>query len=271
MAGTPGRSVSAAANARILRELSAAVDSGRPVALATIVDTKRSVPRHRGTKMLVYADGTSTGTVGGGALEAKVREAALATMQRGRAEVVTYDLVDVARGDPGICGGTVEIYLEPYMPPHTVYVVGCGHVGRAVVDLAHWLGFRTIATDDRADLVTTEAVPQADVRFSGSVADLLEAHPVTEDASVIVVTRSAELDAAILPLLASTPARYIGVMGSKRRWQTTRAELETAGLPPERLDAIHVPIGIDLRAETVEEIAVSILAEVIRVNRTTGT
>lgn len=263
--------MSAADNARIMHELATAVDAGKPVALAVIVATRRSVPRHRGTKMLVYPDGTSVGTVGGGELEAKVLEAALGTMRHGHPDVVTYDLVDAARGDPGICGGSVEVYLEPFMPPHTVYVIGCGHVGRAVVDLAHWLGFRTIATDDRADLVTTDAVPQADVRFSGSIPELLAAHPVPEDASIIVVTRSADLDAAILPQLAATPARYIGVMGSKRRWQTTRTELEAAGLARERLDAIHVPIGIDLNAETVEEIAVSILSEVIRVNRTAGT
>jgi xanthine dehydrogenase accessory factor len=263
--------VSAADNARILRELAGAVDAGRPVALATIVDTKRSVPRHRGTKMLVFSDGSSIGTVGGGELEARVRRAALDAMRRGSATLIDYDLVDVARGDPGVCGGSVAIYLEPYMPPHTVYVIGCGHVGRAVVDLAHWLGFRTVAADDRADLVTAEAVPEADVRFAGSVPDLLAAHPVPDDASMIVVTRSAELDAAILPDLVATPARYIGVMGSKRRWRTTRAQLEAAGLAADRLDSIHVPIGIDLNAETVEEIAVSILSEVIRVNRTAGT
>jgi xanthine dehydrogenase accessory factor len=254
-------------NERILHDLNEAVDKGNPVVLATIVATQRSVPRRAGTKMLVFADGKTRGTVGGGEMEAKAIAAALDTLRTHKPTLVEYELVNPEAGDPGICGGSLTLYLEPYMPPHSVYVIGCGHVGRTVVDLAHWLGYRTIAIDDRPDLVSTEAMPNADVRFAGSVEDAVAANPVTEDSSIIVVTRSPEVDIRIIPSLLATPARYIGVMGSRNRWQSTRNQLVADGTPADQLERLHVPIGIEIHAETLEEIAVSIMSEVINVNR----
>ncbi len=254
-------------NEQILRELAAAIEQHRPVALATVISTRRSVPRHAGTKMLVYGDGTTTGTVGGGEMEAKVVTAARETIETGRPRVVEHRLVDPKAGDPGVCGGEATFYLEPFMPPTTVYVIGCGHVGAAVVDLAHWLGYRTVAIDDRPELVTAEALPNADVRFGGDISEALAAHPVPEDAAIVVVTRSPELDARILPDLLATNARYVGVMGSQKRWAQTRNEILSRGVSEEAADRVHVPIGIELHAETLEEIAVSIMSEIIRENR----
>ncbi len=254
-------------NDQIVRELAAAMDQRAPVVLATIVATKRSVPRRAGTKMLVYPDGQTSGTVGGGEMESQVVAAAIETLRTEKPTTVEYELINPTEGDPGICGGELTVYLEPYMPPHTIYVIGCGHVGVAVVDLAHWLGYRTVAIDDRPDLVTPEALPNADVLFAGSVDDAIAAHPVSEDSSIVVVTRSPEIDAQILPSLLNTPARYVGVMGSRKRWASTRDQLVAKGVEKERLDDLHVPIGIELKAETLEEIAVSILSEIIRNNR----
>lgn len=269
MAGNAiGLTMTVADNTLILRELNAAIEADRPVVLATIVATRRSVPRHAGTKMLISADGDTVGTVGGGEMEAKVVAEALDAISKGRSRLLEYELVNPKEGDPGICGGELTLYLEPYMPPHTVYVIGCGHVGRTVVDLAHWLGYRTVAVDDRPDLVSEEAMPNADSRFAGTVSDAIAKHPITENTSVIVVTRSADLDVRILPELLQTPARYFGVMGSRTRWRSTREQLVDAGVTEENLERINVPIGIDLNAETLEEIAVSILSEVIRENRT---
>jgi xanthine dehydrogenase accessory factor len=254
-------------NERILRDLNEAVDKGQPVVLATVVATRRSVPRRAGTKMIVFADGTTRGTVGGGEMEAKAIAAALGTLRSHQPRLVDYELVNPEEGDPGICGGSLTLYLEPYMPPHNVFVIGCGHVGRTVVDLAHWLGYRTVAIDDRPDLVSAEAMPNADVRFAGAVDDALVANPVTEDSSIVVVTRSPEVDIRIIPSLLATPARYIGVMGSRNRWRSTRDQLVADGVTPAQLERIHVPIGIEIHAETLEEIAVSIMSEVINVNR----
>jgi xanthine dehydrogenase accessory factor len=153
------------------------------------------------------------------------------------------------------------------MTPSTVFVIGAGHVGKAVVDLAHWLGYRTVVVDERAEMVTEAAIPLADIRFAGTVADAIAAHPVSETTSVVVVTRSHEIDAQITPLLLETPAGYIGVMGSKRRWEETRRVLAASDVPGGALERIHHPIGLQIGAETVEEIAVSIMAEVVASNR----
>lgn len=247
----------------ILAELADAVDGSQPVVLATIVETARSVPRHAGTKMVVRADGSTIGTIGGGEIESLVRDESLTALKNRRPLLLRYTLEDPETGDPGICGGTMTVYLEPYMTPRTVYVIGAGHVGRSVVDLADWLGYRTVVIDDRADLVTEETMPNADFRFTGSVLDALGEHPVDDSTAVVVVTRSHELDAEIVPILLDTPAPYIGVMGSTRRWETTRGALIDQGVAAQKLERVHVPIGLEIHAETVEEIAVSIMSEII--------
>jgi len=247
----------------LLADLTAAVEAARPVVVATIVATAKSVPRHAGAKMLIYTDGSTSGTVGGGQVEALIRADAITAIEQGSTLLKHYSLEDPERGDPGICGGTMTVSLEPYMPPHTIYVIGCGHVGRAVVDLAHWLGYRTIATDDRPELASVEAMPNADVRLVGSLDEAMAAEAIGEHTSVVVVTRSHEMDVEIVPALLGTPARYIGVMGSKRRWAATRDRLIEGGVDAAAIDRIHVPIGMNIGAETVEEIAVSIMSEVI--------
>ena len=257
-----------AEDARLLDLLREAIDQQTPVTLATVVSTARSVPRRSGTKMLVYSDGSQVGTVGGGAMESRVVEEARQALRTGKTALLSYSLLDPAKGDPGVCGGTADIYLEPYMPAHTVFVIGAGHVGRAVVDLANWLGYRTVVTDDREGRVTDETMPNADVRHYGTVAEALAEHKVTEHTSVVVVSRDVGIDTDAIPQLLGTPARYLGVMGSERRWLTVKKQLLEAGVEESSLERIHVPVGLELHAETVEEIAVSILSEVIKVTRT---
>ncbi len=254
---------------RVLRELTAAVAAGTPTVLATIIATKRSVPRHAGTKMLVFGDGRLVGTVGGGAMESRVIDEALAVLDAGTTKMLNYELIDPARGDPGLCGGEVQIYLEPYMPPPTVLVVGAGHVGRAVVDLSHWLGYRTVIVDDRDERLTEGDMPNADVRLKGPVTDALAGYEMTAETSVVIVSRDVDIDVDAITHLIELPLRYLGVMGSSRRWKTVRDRLVESGIAEAALGRIDVPIGIDLGAETVEEIAVSILGEVIRAQRGT--
>jgi xanthine dehydrogenase accessory factor len=218
--------------------------------------------------MLVYGDGSLSGTVGGGEMESRVIDTARNVLQTRRTQLLTYELLEPDRGDPGVCGGELQIYLEAYMPPPTIFVIGAGHVGKAVVSLANWLGYRTVVTDDREDRLTPDGMGDADARLPGSLAEALEAHPITADTSVVVVSREVDIDVAAIPLLLDTPARYIGVMGSARRWATVRDRLLETDMTPADLERIHVPIGIELGAETVEEIAVSILSEIIRTTRT---
>jgi xanthine dehydrogenase accessory factor len=254
-------------DAAVVLDLAAAVRRGEPVVLATVVETDRSVPRRPGSKMLVYPDGRTSGTIGGGAMEARVVADAVAALDDARPRLVRFDLVDPDRGDPGVCGGSVQLYLEPYLSRPTVFVVGCGHIGRAVVELAHWLGFRLVATDDRAELVTAEHLPHADVLLPGPLDDALRAHPITDQTHVVVVTRSMAVDVANVPKLLATPARSIGVMGSRRRWHETVRELRDRGVAEDALARVTSPIGIELGAETPREIAVSILAEIVAQRR----
>lgn len=254
-------------NLLILQALLAAQKAGEPVVLATVIKSRGSVPRHAGTKMLVYADGRIKGTIGGGEMEARVVTAAQECLHTGQTCVVPYALVDPQRGDPGVCGGEVEIYLEPYQPPPTVFVIGCGHVGRAVAALAHWLGYRVVVNDDRADLATLENIPDADLYLPGDIDQALAQFKVTSNTFIVLVTRNVLVDRQILPRLARTPAPYIGVMGSRRRWAETRRLLEADGLSAAELARIHSPLGLELNAESPAEIAVSVLAEIIMLRR----
>ncbi|MDJ0752738.1 MAG: XdhC family protein [Ardenticatenaceae bacterium] len=251
----------------IMQELMAAQGAGEPLVLATIVKARGSVPRHIGTKMLIYGDGRSSGTIGGGEMEARVRKEAETAMQNGQATSLTYSLVDPERGDPGVCGGEVEIFIEPYLAMATVFIVGCGHVGKAVADLAHWLGYRVVVTDDREELATPTHIPHADIHLPGTIDNALAQYAVTSSTFVVVVTRNVLVDRKILPHLITTPAPYIGVMGSRRRWETTLTMLREDGLSDEDISRLHCPLGLELNAESPEEIAVSIMAEVIMLRR----
>ena len=262
----------------LLRQIAEAVDGGVAVASATVVDTSRSVPRRAGAKMLVFRDGSISGTVGGGEMEARVVSEAVAALADGRCRLLSYRLVDPGRGDPGVCGGDVQIFVEPHMPKPTVIVMGYGHVGRAVAQLAGWLGFRVVASDDRpmaADDSPDSEVPGGDwgdgvpdELIIGTVDDLLAGRRIDEDVSVVLVTRNVDVDSAALPALLATDVGYVGVMGSERRWATTRDRLEADGVDPAALDRVHAPIGIEVGAETPEEIALSIMAEVVAHRRT---
>ena len=251
----------------LIRALLEAVEAGNPVVLATVVSTSRSVPRHAGSKMLVFADGTTRGTIGGGEMEARVVRESLECLRESTPRLLEYQLVDPAQGDPGVCGGEVRLYLEPHMPTPTILVIGCGHVGRAVIDLAHWMGMRVIAYDDRPDQVDPVTLPNADVVLSGDLASALTEHPPTMDTHVVMVTRNMPLDLQLLPVVLGTNARSIGVMGSKRRWDATRQKLVELGIDEGSLQRVRSPIGVELQAETPEEIAISILAEVVGLRR----
>lgn len=251
----------------LLRELIAAVDRGESVARVVVVDAHRSVPRRAGASMLVWGDGHTLGTVGGGEMEARAVVVAVDSLVDGQPRRLRYELLDPGAGDPGVCGGEVELYVEPHVGDPTIYVIGCGHVGRAVVDLAHWLGFRVVATDDRAELVTAEALPHADVIVAGPIAHALQQAPINANTDVVIVTRNVAVDLEILPLVVATIARSIGVMGSRRRWATTRAALVARGVAEEQLSRVRTPIGLEIAAETPEEIAVSIMAEIVASRR----
>ena len=247
----------------IYRALAELESTHRPVALCTVVKTSGSTPRHSTSKMLVYPDGSILGTVGGGEMENRVRKEALASLQDGKPRNLAYTMADPARGDPGLCGGQVEVFVEPILPSPVLVVVGGGHVGKAVAHLAKWLGFRVAVSDDRPEFCTTEANPDADDFYPVPLAELPLQLTITPQTALVLTTRGSNVDVAGLPALLDSQAGYIGVIGSRKRWNTTIKALNQQGISDEILERIHSPIGLGIGAETPEEIAVSILAEIL--------
>jgi len=241
--------------------------ANRAGALCTVIRTQGSTPRHAGSKMLVYPDGSFEGTVGGGELESRVIAEARQAISDGVARLLEYNMTDPMRGDPGVCGGQVEVFVEPIGTRPTLVVVGAGHVGKAVAHLAQWLGFRVVVSDDRPELCTPQAFPGADQYQPGLMEALPKNLEITPSTYVVLTTRGVDIDVQGLPALLDTPAAYIGVIGSRRRWATTRDQLLEMGIPEEKLNRIHSPVGLDINAETPEEISVSIMAEIIMLSR----
>ena len=241
--------------------------SGETFAIATVVKARGSVPRHEGSKMVVRADGSIEGTVGGGDLENRVIQESLEALGDGKARCLHYAFRDLEQGDVGVCGGEVEVFLEPIAPRATLVVVGAGHVGRAVAHLARWVGFHVVVSDDRLEYATPESVPDADEYVPGPLSELSQKTRITANTYIVLTTRGVPVDTEALPGLLETEAAYIGVIGSRRRWETAVRQLAARGISPEQLDRVTSPIGLELSAETPEEIALSVLAEIVMLRR----
>jgi xanthine dehydrogenase accessory factor len=247
----------------IYQALSDLQKNNESAVLCIVVKSIGSTPRHVGSKMLVYPDGKFIGTVGGGELENRVIKVALESLNEGKSQNLSYTMADPSRGDPGVCGGTVEVFVEPILPTAMVVVIGGGHVGKAVVHLAKWLGFRVAVSDDRVEFCNPDSVPGADAYYPVPMAELPNQLSVTRQTYLVVTSRGSAIDAAGMPGLLDSSAAYIGVIGSKRRWLTTVKALKEKGVDEAKIAKVHSPIGLELNAETPEEIAVSIMAEIL--------
>jgi xanthine dehydrogenase accessory factor len=251
----------------IYRRLLQCQEENRSVVLATVIKARGSVPRHEGTKMLIYPNGATYGTIGGGPLEELVIQEAQKALGQSKTSILHYNFVDPERGDPGVCGGEMDIFLEAIHPQPTVIVFGLGHVGKAVVHLAHWCGFRVIAADDRRELARSENFPEADLTICCEPSEISKKMQINHQTYIVLTTRGVPVDAEGLPSLLETPAAYIGVIGSKRRWETTVQQMREMGIKDEQIARITSPIGLEINAETPEEIAISILSEMIMIRR----
>lgn len=247
----------------IYRALAELEEKGEGGVLCTIVGSQGSTPRHEGSKLLLYPDGHFIGSVGGGEVEGRVINEAGQALLDGRIRLLRYDMVNPQHGDPGVCGGTLEVFVEPLKPKPTLLIIGGGHVGNAIAHLAHWLGFRVGVSDDRPEFCTPEANPDADFFVPVPMAEVPSKMSITPYTYIVLPTRGMAVDVKGLPTLLETKAAYIGLIGSRRRWLMTKRALVEAGVPDEKVSRINAPMGLELKAETPEEIAVSILAEII--------
>jgi xanthine dehydrogenase accessory factor len=248
----------------VYQALAECIQQNKPAAVATVVKVMGSSPREVGTKMLVRPDGSIVGSVGGGEMELRVIQAARESLRDGKPRYLEMTLSDDKRGDPMICGGEMEIFVEPLQRPPTLLVIGAGHIGIACAQLAKGLGFRVVVWDDRTELATRERVPFADELETGDIVEKLKALDVSPQTYIVLVTRLHTLDAELLRAAIDKPARYIGMLGSERRVLTVYKMLREQGVKEEELNRVHAPIGIEIGAETPAEIAVSIMAEVIK-------
>lgn len=252
----------------IYEALIAAQNNGEAVALATVVKVTGSVPRHEGSKMIVHGDGAVVGTVGGGAMESLVIQEALNALTDGKTRMPTYTLNDISAGDPGVCGGTLQIFIEVIGSVPTLLVIGGGHVGRALADLGKWMGFRVVLSDDRVEYCNAEYAPNLDGYLVCPASEIPDKINVNQQTYIAAVTRGLPVDIHLFPALLKTNAAYIGLIGSQRRWALTAKALKAEhGITDAELSRIHAPIGLELNAETPKEIAISILAEIIMMRR----
>jgi xanthine dehydrogenase accessory factor len=241
---------------------------GRRGAVATIVNVRGSIPSFKTAKMLVRDDGSIAGTIGGGCVEAEVWQAAREVMESERPRTLTFNLNQDPKYDTGlVCGGTLEIFVEPVLPPADLYIFGAGHVAESLYKIARIAGFDVTVVDDREAYANRERFPEAEQVIAEDFDKAAARLTPGESSYIVIVTRGHRDDMRMLRWAVQTPARYVGMIGSKRKTIAIFKELQAEGLPAHLFDRVHAPIGLDIGAVTPEEIAVSITAELIAKRR----
>src|SRR5690349_13770598 len=232
---------------------------GRRGAVATIVSVRGSIPSFRTAKMLVRDDGSIVGTIGGGCVEADVWQSAREVMEEEKSRTLTFNLNQNPKYDTGlVCGGTLDIFIEPILPVPVLYLFGAGHVAVNLYKTAHNAGFEVIVIDDRESYANRERFPEAREIYSEDFEKTLAQLAPNESSYVVIVTRGHRDDMRILRWAVQTPSRYIGMIGSKRKVIAIYTELQKESLPASLFERVHAPIGLDIGAVTPEEIAVAI-------------
>ena len=252
----------------IYQEIVRVKAEGEEAALATIVSVTGSTPREEGAKMLVRLDGSISGTIGGGSLEAKIIEEAIKVIKQGKPKHHHFTLTDQEAGEVGmICGGELEVFIEPILTPPTLYIFGGGHISLPLAKMGRLCGFNIAVIDDRAEFASAERFPEADTIVAGDFTGSFPKVKIDKSSYIVIVTRGHQHDELVLEWAVGTPAKYIGMIGSKTKVKTIYSHLLARGISKEQLDKVHSPIGLEIEAQTPEEIAVSILAEIIKVRR----
>jgi xanthine dehydrogenase accessory factor len=256
-------------NHEVFAALGEALKRGEEVALVTIVSANGSTPQRVGAKMLVYSDGRVVGTIGGGCYENEALWKARETLKTRKACTVRYELADDFAEESGlICGGQMEVFIEPIEPSPAVYIFGAGHVGQFVGRVAHDAGFQVHVIDDREKFANRERFPDAAEIVVEDIPTWLAQTTLPSSAYAVIVTRGHRHDLDALRALTVQNLRYLGLIGSRAKVKRLYDVLvEDGTIPIERLEKVHAPIGLDIGAVTPQEIAVAIVAELIAVRR----
>jgi xanthine dehydrogenase accessory factor len=245
--------------------------AGQRGALATIVHTNGSIPSFESSRMLVREDGSTLGTIGGGCVEADVWAAAKEVMEKESPRKLAFHLNNEATYDNGlICGGTVEVFVEPILPQPVVVLFGGGHVSTAVAKAAHAAGFGVTVVDDRETFANAQRFPIAQEIYTGYDQAFEKLKP-NASAYLVIVTRGHREDMRVLAWAVRTQARYVGMIGSKRKVLSVYKALENEGYRMEEFERVYAPMGLEIGALSPEEIALSIVAELVAVRRNAET
>ena len=241
---------------------------GQKCAVATIVQVNGSIPSYESAKMLVREDGSMLGTIGGGCVEAEVWTAAREVIDSEKPKHLTFSLGQDAAYDSGlICGGQLNIFVEPVIPQPRAYIFGGGHVSKSISKVASLAGFATIIVDDREAFANKDRFPEAEETYSEEYESVFPKLPVSSTSYLVIVTRGHRDDMRVLRWAVQTPAKYIAMIGSKRKTISVVHELEKEGFPRSAFENIFAPMGLEIGAESPEEIAISVVAEMIAVRR----
>jgi xanthine dehydrogenase accessory factor len=241
---------------------------GQKSALATIVDVRGSIPSYESAKLLVREDGSMIGTIGGGCVEAEVWNAAREVIETEKPKRLTFNLGQDAAYDNGlICGGQLDVFVEPVLPIPHAFIFGAGHISKSLSKVATLAGFATVIVDNREAFANCERFPEAAAVHAEEYEEIFPKLVINESSYVIIVTRGHRDDMRVLKLAMGTQARYISMIGSRRKVINVIRELEREGLPHGAFERIHAPMGLDIGAISPEEIAISVAAEMIAVRR----
>jgi xanthine dehydrogenase accessory factor len=248
----------------LYEEMVRLVREGEPFALATVVAHAGSSPRKAGAKMLVRGDGSSLGTVGGGRVEQETIEAAHMALAEGDPCTLEFFLTE----EYGYaCGGTMTIFIEPQGGRPRLIMFGAGHVGRAVTALAHGCGFRVVVVDERPECATEAMLPGADQILCMSVPEASARLQLGLQDSVVIATPGHHSDFAVVRCCLATEAGFIGLLGSRRKRETLVQTLELEGVDETQRARVVSPVGLDIGAQTPQEIAVSIVGQLVAMRR----
>jgi xanthine dehydrogenase accessory factor len=241
---------------------------GQKCALATIVEVRGSIPSYESAKLLVREDGSMIGTIGGGCVEAEVWNAAREVIETEKPRRLSFNLGQDAAYDNGlICGGQLDVFVDPVLPVPHAYIFGAGHISKSLSKVATLAGFATVIIDNRESFANRERFPEAQEVHAAEYEEVFPKLPITENSYVIIVTRGHRDDMRVLKLAIGAPARYIAMIGSRRKVLNVVRELEKEGLGRAAFERIYAPMGLDIGAISPEEIAISVAAEMIAVRR----
>jgi xanthine dehydrogenase accessory factor len=241
---------------------------GQKCALATIVQVNGSIPSYESAKLLIREDGSMMGTIGGGCVEAEVWNAAREVMETERPKHLNFSLGQDAAYDNGlICGGQLSVFVEPVVPQPRVFIFGAGHISKSLSKVAGLAGFETVIVDNRVQFANRERFPDAAEVYAEEYDEVFQKLAIRDTSYIVIVTRGHRDDMRVLRHAAATPARYIAMIGSKRKVIGVVKELEKDGIPADVFDRLFAPMGFEIGAITPEEIAIAVVAEMIAVRR----